>query len=45
MFALLNFCIKLRNRYKIVFNFVLSLAVYLFTTGILSMVPFRIALV
>ena len=35
--------IMLRNRCTIIFNIVLSLAVCLFTTGILSMVPITIA--
>ena len=43
MFALLNYFIMVRNKSTIVFNFVLSLSGYLFTTGILSMVPFRVA--
>jgi hypothetical protein len=43
MLALLNIMIMLRNRCKIIFNIVLSLAVHLLTTGILSMVPITIA--
>ncbi len=45
MFALLNYFIMVRNNSTIVFNFDLSLSGYLFTTGILSMVPFRVAYV
>ena len=40
MFALRNYFVMLRNICIIVLNVVLSLAVYRFTTVILSMVPF-----
>jgi hypothetical protein len=40
MFALRNFFIMLRHLCIILLNVVSSLAVYIFSTGILSMVPF-----
>ncbi len=43
MFALLNYFIMVRNISTIGFNFDFSLSGYLFTTGLLSMVPFRAA--
>jgi hypothetical protein len=43
LFALQNVFIMLRSIYTIVLNYDLSLTMYLFNTGILSMVPYRIA--